>query len=270
MRIAEMTAGVLLILAAGCASLVVIPPPPEADRILKRPDRLLNRVQEEQGHLRDLRGVVEIVLNAREERYAGKAVLLLRGDGSIRLEPLNFFGQPLIYIVADNDTLSAYHPSKNQYFRGRATARNLYRWLGIPLTPREVVEVLLGSVVPRQEAGDVRVRWDGTVGQSGAYQLQITEGDRVRRQWWLDARSLVPLRFQSIAHSGGAGLEVFYSGYRTEDGLRFPASVEVEVGRGERTLEIHYRRVKLNQGLTPLAFHLPVPSGVSVIPLDRE
>ena len=270
MRIAEMTAGVLLILAAGCAPFRVIPPPPEADQILKRPDHLLGRVQEEQSRLRDLRGLVEIVLNAREERYTGKAVLLLRGEGSIRLEPLNFFGQPLIYIVADNDTLSAYYPSKNQYFRGRATARNLYRWLGVPLTPKELVEVLWGSVVPGLEAGDVRVRWDGTVGQLGAYQLQITEGDRVRRQWWLDARSLVPLRFQSIARSGGAGLEVLYSGYRIEGSLRFPASVEVEVGQGERTLGIHYRKVKLNQGLAPLAFHLPVPSGVSVIPLDRE
>lgn len=270
MRFVKVVAVTILIVTSGCTTYRVVSPPPGADQVLERPDRLLSRLQEEQGKLRDLKGLVDIVLNAREERYAGKAVLILRENGSIRLEPLNFFGQPLIYIVVNNGVLSAYNPSRNEYFRGRATTENLYDWLGVPLTSREIVEVLLGSFMPKLMDGNLHARWDGTMGKAGAYNLQVTEGDRVKRQWWLDARSLTPLRFQLISRLRDGDLKVIYSGYRREGDLRFPSSVQVEVGRGERTLKIRYRNVKLNQDLAPLAFHLPIPSGVSVIPLGRQ
>lgn len=269
MKFLNVVLATFLVVTLGYTTYGVVSPPPDADQVLGRPGRLLSQLQEGQGKLRDLKGLVDVVLNAREERYAGKAVLVLRENGSIRLEPLNFFGQPLLYIVVNKGVLSAYNPSRNEYFRGRATIENLYNWLGVPLTSKEIVEVLLGGFVPRLMDGNLHARWDGTVGNEGAYNLQVTEGSKVKRQWWFDARSLIPLRFQLVSRLRDENLKVIYSGYRKEGNLRFPSSVKVEVGRGERTLEIHYGNVKLNQNLPPLAFHLPIPSGVSIIPLGR-
>ncbi|MEE8109913.1 MAG: DUF4292 domain-containing protein [bacterium] len=261
--------GSLLAGVAGCASMGVVPPPPEAARHLKQPVSLLEQVWERRGRFHDLRGVVEITLNSPQDRYAGKAVLLLQAKGSIRLEPLNFFGQPLIYIVAHNERLEAYDPGKGNYFRGRATARNLYQWLGIPLFPEEVVRILWGGVPPLARRHRFKADWDGSVGASGSYRLEFQERGRGARRWWVDARTFLPVRFQALDSRGKDLLTVRYKNYRRDWGIPLPVDVEVEVERSGRTLDLHYGQVKVNRGLAPLAFHLPVPRGTRIIPIDR-
>ncbi|MFQ5691609.1 MAG: DUF4292 domain-containing protein [Nitrospinota bacterium] len=258
----------LLLAAAGCASLGVVPPPPEAARFLQRPKSLLDRVRARRNGFRDLRGLVEITLDSPRERYAGKAVLVLQAEGSIRLEPLNFFGQPVFYLVAHKDQLEAYAPREGNLFRGRATARNLHQWMGIPLSPREVVNILWGGMPSLDAGAGLTAVWDGAVGKAGSYRLDFLSGGRVARRSWVDPRTLLPLRFQAFDARGGVLLTVRYEDYRRVSGVWLPEAVEVAVGPSERTLSLSYGRVAVNGGLGPLAFHLPVPQGTPVIPID--
>ncbi len=261
--------GWVLAVAAGCAYLRGVPPPPEAARFLGRPDSLLDRVHRARNRMHDLRGLVEISLNSPQERYFGKAVLLLRAGGSIRLEPLNFFGRPQIYIVAHNDRLQAYQPGSQTYFQGPATAENLHRWLGIPLSPKELVDVLWAEVAPPGDGNQLRAAWDGSGGEPGAYRLEVLRGGRPARRWWIDPRTFLPIRLQVLGPRGETVLTVRYDAYRKEADTLLPAEVSVEEGAGGRTLEIHYGRVSVNRGLAPPAFHLPIPAGIPVIPMGR-
>ncbi|MFQ5915071.1 MAG: DUF4292 domain-containing protein [Nitrospinota bacterium] len=262
-------AGFLLALAAGCVSVGPVSPPPEASRYLDTPDSLLEKVRHRRGRFRDLSGLVKITLNSPREHYSGKAVLLLQGKGSIRLEPLNFFGQPVLYIVAHKDRLQAYAPGEGNYFRGRATVHNVYQWLGIPLSPEEVVTVLWGGVRTPGGAGRLKAQWDGSVGVGGSYRLESLRGGKAVRRWWVDARTLLPVRFQAMDSLENVLLTVRYDSYRRESGVLLPVDVEVAVGPTDRTLDLRYGRVTVNQGLAPLAFHLPVPPGAHIISLDR-
>ena len=262
-------AGWILAAAAGCASIAAVPPPPEAGRFLSRPDSLLERVRRARNRMRDLRGLVEITLDSGQERYVGKAVLLLRAGGSIRLEPLNFFGRPLIYIIAHNGRLQAYQPGSRKHFRGRATPENLRQWIGIPLFPKEVVDILWAEVAAPGKGAQVRAAWDGSGGGPGAYRLEVLMNGGSARRWWVDARTFLPIRFQALGPGGKAVLTVRYDAYRREADTLLPTDVSVEVGPDERTLEVHYGRVSVNRGLAPPAFHLPVPADVPVIPMGR-
>lgn len=261
--------GLLLAAVAGCAPVGVVPPPPDAPQRLEKPGSLLALARERRGDFQDLRGLVEITLQSPREHYTGKAVLLLQKEGSIRLEPLSFFGQPVFYLVAHGGRLEAYAPEEGNYFRGRATAQNLYQWMGIPLTPREVVSLLWGGIPAPDRGTRLRAEWDGSVGTTGAYRLESIREERVSRRWWVDARSFLPLRLQAMDGRGQVLLTARYENYHRESGVLLPGGVEVEVGPSERTLGLRYGRMTVNRGLGPLSFHLPVPQGAQIIHLDR-
>jgi hypothetical protein len=261
-------AGWILAAAAGCAS-IAVPPPPEAGRFLSRPGSLLERIRRARNRVRDLRGLVEITLDSEQERYVGKAVLILQAGGSIRLEPLNFFGRPLIYIIAHKGRLQAYQPGGRKHFRGPATPGNLRQWIGIPLSPKEVVDVLLAEVAAPGEGAQIRAAWDGSGGGPGAYRLEILMNGGAAHRWWVDARTFLPIRFQALDPGGEAIMTVRYDAYRKEADTLIPTDVSVEVGPEKRILEVHYGRVSVNRGLAPPAFRLPVPANVPVIPMGR-
>jgi outer membrane lipoprotein-sorting protein len=261
-------AAFLLVFLAGCATVAVTPPPPEARRYLKDPHSLLDQVQQRRGRFHDLRGLVEISLRSPRENYSGKAVLLLKAEGAIRLEALSFFGQPILYIVAQHKRLEAFSPREGRYFRGRATAHNIYQWLGIPLFPQEVVEILWGGIPAPVRRAQLRAEWDGSQGGSGSYRLEWLRTGKVVRRLWVDPQTLLPLRFQNLGPGQSALITVGYANYRDESGILLPEDVKVEVGPSERTLDLRYGKVSVNRGLAPLAFKLPVPKGTRVFPID--
>ncbi len=261
-------AACLLVFLAGCATVAVPPPPPEARQYLKDPHALLDQVQQRRGRFHDLRGLVEISLRSPREGYSGKAVLLLKAEGAIRLEALSFFGQPILYIVAQEERLEAFSPREGRYFRGRATAHNLYQWLGVPLFPQEVVEILWGGIPASDSQFLLRGEWDGSRGETGSYRLEWLRAGSVVRRLWVDARTLLPVRFQSLGPGQTAFITVGYANYRDESGVLLPEVVKVVVGPSERTLELRYGKVSVNGGLAPLAFKLPIPKGTRVFPID--
>ena len=175
----------------------------------------------------------------------------------------------LIYIIAHNGRLQAYQPGSRKHFRGPATPENLRQWLGIPLSPKEVVNVLWAEVAASGEGAQVRAAWDGSGGGPGAYRLEVLMKGGSARRWWVDARTFLPIRFQALNPGGETILTVRYDAYRREADTLIPTDVSVEVGPEKRTLEVHYGRVSVNRGLAPPAFRLPAPANVPVIPMGR-
>ena len=250
----------------GCAALAPrIPPPPEASRYLSDPISLHEELTSRRRGLTDLKAWAQVEVDSPKERYSGRAILLLKAKDSLRIEPLSFFGQPALYIVSHKQHLSVYSPGEGKYLRGKATPETLYLWLGVPVEPQEIVSLLWGGLPELLPPHSLRIAYEET---TGAYRLESSVPGGPLRRWWVDARSLYPLRAEDLGPDGKTRLAVHYEDYREVGGVPLPGKVRIEAPLTHRAFGVTYRALRLNEGISDLAFHLPVPEGAEVVSID--
>ncbi len=239
--------------------------PPEAPTQKKA--ALIAEVKARRGGLRDLTARVELYLKSYLEDYNGEALLLLKREASLRVEPLDFFGRPLLYLTANPERLSAYLPREGRYYRGRASPEHLKLWLGVPLELRHLVAILWADLPLIEDGAEFELRRDE---RDRVFELKARSRGPVRLQSLrLEMGSLNPVRV--LLQTGeGEELLVRYSDYFEVGGVALPGRIGVSFLREDKLLRIFYREasVKLNRGLDDGLFELPAPPGVRMIPLD--
>ncbi len=252
----------------GCASLTPrIPPPPEAARYLADPLSLHEELKSRRRGLKDLKAWAQVEVDSPRERYSGRAVLLLKAEESLRIEPLSFFGQPVLYIISHNQSLTVYSPQEGKYLQGRATPENIFLWLGVPVEPGEIVSLLWGDLPKLLTSESLRIAYEE---RTGAYRLESVAPGGPFGRWWVDARTLHPLRAEGLGPGGKTHLAVQYDDYREVEGIPLPGRVRIQVPSSHRAFGVTYENLRVNEGIPDLVFHLPIPEGAEVVSIDRN
>lgn len=234
-------------------------------------------------------GLVERLLaeRARRERMDGTVVARasgLRGffthaeldvaaerPGRLHLSARSFFGQPLFTVVSDGETLTLYDIREGQaaYARGPATAASIERLLGVPLSPADILDLLLGAspgmpradsrVVTREGARHVvsGVRDDGL---QVSIAVRATDDAIERVVLGTPPRALIVTLSGHIGREGGLMPSVVDIEWRRED-TGAPAQSDGEAMR----LRLDVKEARLNGPvLGDDAFTLSVPDGAPV------
>jgi hypothetical protein len=185
--------------------------------------------------------------------------------GRLHLSARSFFGQPLFAVLTDGETLTLYDTRDGTavYARGDASRANIERLLGLPLAPKDVVDLLLGGAPDLPAASTRTVRTDGErailsgVRDDG---LAIAIATRRTDDTILDV----------TMGDGDSAITIAMSEHTRIDGLTMPGVVELawrEAG-APRSVRLTVREARLNG--TPLgdeAFQLSPPDGVLFGPL---
>jgi hypothetical protein len=94
------------------------------------------------------------------------------------------------------------------------------------------------------------------IGEALAYVLELREHGKLTARYYLDSRSGLLLKRESLAEDGAVLLETSYRDYRPVDGYSFAFEVENRVGDQQISL-INVHSILLNPGLLNFYFEMP-------------
>ena len=156
-----------------------------------------------------------------------------------------------------------YHPGENRFYRGPARARHLSALLPAGLEPEEVVAILLGGfpLLPYEESS---TRYDA---REELWFLDFTTPAGVERQTLgIDPQTG---RILSAEYSlQGVVRRLSFSDFKEASNFSFPHKIYFESPAAHTQFTVEYQEVALNPEWEEQDFHLPVPRGARIVPLE--
>lgn len=263
MRRAAVVAAALLLGLSGCRTPVVAPAVRDDARALARLDAL----RAEARSRRALRGVARMAVDGDGSPVRATYALVLERPSHLRVEIRGLFGETLGVLVTDGRRYDWFRADDGTRESGRVYDGLLFDVAGVPLTPREVVDLLLGAPLPqpglvlrkseRSADGALVAAFedgDGSFGQ----RFEFDAEGRLRR---VETRAGRLLGADADAEDGSVLWDVRYDDYDDVDGSPYAHDVALAFPAFDTHARVSMHQVELNPELAPDAFVLNVPGG---------
>lgn len=247
-----------LLIAAACARRA---PPPD---LSADPAVLLAEVARTQARVDRVRGEAR----ARSESPRGdgtvKLLVVAERPDRLRLDALDFFGNPAAVLVADGGRFALLDLREGTYYRGAASPENLARLLPLAIPAEELVTLLCGA------APIAAGRPTAVAPGDGVLRLTVEAEDRVQR---LDVGAGAAVHASTITARPGlppppATYDLTFDRFRERAGRSFPGVVRLAAPGAGVTLELSWKEIEVNAVLPEGSFNLPPPPGARIIDLD--
>jgi outer membrane lipoprotein-sorting protein len=246
----------LLSLLIGCAKQIPIFEPADIPASV-----IVEHLQKEKEQLRSFRAVGSIQVKGEKEHWSGRAFFLSELPSSLRLEVLNFFGQPVIYAASDGHEFLIWQPGQKRAYQGLAAHGTLARLIKFPLDDQEAV-LLLAGVVPIWHQVEQKLFKSADAGMLLVQQL-MDGSPPLTQKIWLEGESVMATKIERL-RDGKLELEVKFSDFMDIHGWSYPKSIVME---GDKTrVTIRYEQIAINESLDQSVFHLTLPEGVEIMP----
>jgi len=123
-------------------------PTPRANLGAPAPDQdsLLAYVQERRDEITDFRGIGKLSLKVNGERQTTRVAWIGSQPGDLRVETLGPWGQPNVTFLLKGSTFHLHAHRENRCLKGKATARNLSRFVSMPVRAEDLFVILSGQV----------------------------------------------------------------------------------------------------------------------------
>jgi hypothetical protein len=245
----------LLLAAAACAR--VPPPDLSAD-----PAQLRDQVRAAQDRVRSCRGSARVGISSPEVSGSIDAWIAAEKPDRVRVELLDFFGNPAAVLVAGGGRFSLYDAGAGAFYRGEDTPENLRRLLPVPVGSQALAALVCGSVplLPGDtltaRPGD-GVMWLDVASPAGRQSLAVGPEATVR-----SART-------EPAQGAGSPWSVSFDVFRHRSGAFVPTDAELE-GEGA-SVTLHWKEDReVNGPVEADAFRLDPPRGARVVDLAAD
>jgi outer membrane lipoprotein-sorting protein len=194
---------------------------------------------------------IEIHRGDRVQRLAG--VLLLRAPDALRFEALSPFGPPILLVGADGDGVTVWEVLANRAYVLPSSPDAARRWLGIALSPDDLVALLSGHVRPLADA-----REGALLPADGLGPSLMLKGEGGTQRIWLAADGAQPL--QAEWTGGKHPLRVVF----TAGANGPPSRLDLATLDGRLSVTVRYRDPQVDAGLDPERLRLSVPASVRI------
>lgn len=184
----------------------------------------------------------------------GQNIVALERPARLRVEVLGFLEQTIAVLVTDGERYQVFRADTHAYADGPVRADLLWQQAGLPVTPEEAIDLLLGAPAPDPALAAVFAQGD----ERGDVALELAdEQGRVRRRACFDAEGRL-LWLEAIGVDGALRWRAEYSDYTELGGVAFARDVSLD-GAGTKA-EISLSDVELNPVLPAALFRLPAPA----------
>jgi hypothetical protein len=252
------------LLAAACAALLLAachPPRTPPPDLSLDPAALLAQVRAAQGVARTVQGEARVHFRSPRGSASVKQLTAVEAPDRIRLEELDFFGNPAAVLVASGGRFALWDVREKVLYRGAATPENLSRLVPVPFTAPELATLLLGSA-PLLDGPAVRA-----APERAQVRLRLEQGGAVQ-ELWIGARAAVEKAARKVAGGAGPGSwEVEFSGHQERGGAWFPGALALRSAPSKVEVELSWSDVEVNGPLDPRLFELQAPRGARVVEL---
>jgi hypothetical protein len=233
---------------------------------LRDPSEVLQLLAAAEARVSSVDAEGRLSFEAPEGKASLGALLVAAQPGCLQLQAMDFFGRPQSLLVSDGQRFGLYLAQEGVYYLGPASPANLARFVRVPLSPEDLVSLLLGRAprLPATAAWRLEVDPD-----AGAYRLSASEGGR-RQTLWVDPTTFRPLRTEL---EGDTHYRARFDDLEPTGRGAFPRTVVLESPEGQGApvrIELKYQELAVNQGPDPSLFAPEPPEGVQVVELDER
>jgi len=247
----------LLAAAAGCVRRA-----PPSD-LSPDPAALLAQVERTQARVERVRGEARVRVETPGGSGTITQLVLAERPDRLRLDALDFFGNPAAALVADGGRFALLDLREGVFYRGAATPENLARLLPLPIPARELVLLLCGAVPVAGVASAIEPG-------DGVLQLTLEEEDRVQR---LDVGAGAAVHRSTVRDRAGsrpasARYDVAFDHFEERGGRPFPGDVRLDAPAAGVRLRLTWKEIEVNGVLPEGSFTLAPPPGIRIVDLD--
>jgi len=256
MRMTRLAAIGLIFLLCSCA----LPPtvlPPAIEAVTA--EELLGLLQQREEADTSLRGLAQISWReGKGNALRSRQALLIRKPGRIRSELFGLFGQPVLVATVNEREISALDLSAGVFYRGVASAENIYRLLHLPLAADDLVRLALNQAPPGNFP-------DPPLAVATAQGYQLT---RANRQWRQELHFSPERHLTKVVlyYRGDRQVEAEYADFTGGDGA-FPLQMRLFLPLRQVEVTIRFTTLETNVALADDLFQLRNPGGFRVQPL---
>jgi hypothetical protein len=237
--------------AASCAPRI---PPPD---LSLEPELLLGQVQAAAARVVSVRGEARLRATG-EGRVSVPAFVAARKPDRVRVEALDFFGNPAAVLVTAGGRLAIWDARGRTFYRGAATPENVAKLVRLPLASEELVAILCGW--PWLEGEAV-----GADPGRGHVTLEVRDGLRTTTA---RVTAGAAVSRASVRH-GRRGYDVAWEQRILVDGAAGPGDVTISSEDPAVRIELTWPEPEVNVALEDALFELRPPPGAAVVDLEE-
>ena len=123
-------------------------PTPRATVGVPAPDpaSLLASLEKQKNDITSFRGIGKLTFTVNGERHTTRVAWIGSRPQDLRLQTLGLWGQPDLTFLIRGSTFCLHAHQENRCFKGKATPRNLSRFVSIPVGAEDLFALLSGQV----------------------------------------------------------------------------------------------------------------------------
>ncbi|MFK5925655.1 MAG: hypothetical protein QM483_03395 [Desulfuromusa sp.] len=216
-------------------------------------DQLLVHLASTSGRYSSLDGAASVSLTTRDKFFTSQQFLLLQKPDLLRTDVLTGFGQLILQMTSDGETLSVFLKTTvpGRFLRGPASYENIFRFIRIPLATKDLLALLLYDP-PLIDYQNYSVELT-----SGALKLVLSNNNN--RQELLFDRQLQVIGCHYF-RAGKQYLSVDYQEFSKKS--HFPHLVKIAMPLEQTRVKVNFSELKVNERINIVQFHLEKPENI--------
>jgi len=242
----------LLTLLLGCASLSTLPPAKPFSQ--QDTNRLISNLQDQGEKVSSFQGVGKLHLKKGEEEIEANLFAIGSNPYKIRLEITHSWGKPLLYIVADEKSISVLSLTDKKFFRGPPHSLDIKQFFLYGLDLDLAWKIFSGSVPILSGSGR-------TVSLKPHEISLYNKQGEIMETISFSSKTLLP---RSICFPK-KGFSILYSEFEEGDLGPHPLKIKVLKENEDQLIVIRYKSLTLNKPVPEEIFELNPPSNFEIV-----
>ncbi len=253
--------GIFLSLIFLCLSACArLPTAPVGERpVVQSPQDLLKQLETRANEIQSLRAKGQVAVVSPQKNYTGNALLTEYKPSQLRVDVLNFWGQPVVAFITNEQEIKFMVYPEGKLYRGPATTTNLGRFIPLPVSIKDFIAILTGRIAFEQYEKPVLL--DSR--ESNAYNLELSSrGSNNRVKLNIEAQSLNITSAQWLDAQGQELMQAEFSEFTTQGRVSGPQEIKMASGDRSNQVRLRYRDLTYNVLPAPEALELTVSGTV--------
>lgn len=255
----------LLILFLLCLSACArLPTAPVGERpIVQSAPDLVKQLEARASEIQSLKGKGNVSVVSPQKNYTGNALVTEYKPSVLRVDVLNFWGQPVVAFFMNDQEMKLMVYPEGKLYRGPANTTNLSRFIPLPVTMKDFMALLTGSVAFSQyekpvllESKDPNLLFLELTSLSGNERLKLT----------IESQSLNITSAQWQNAQGQEIMQANFSEFISQGPITGPREIKLASGDQANQVRVHFRDLNYNVAASPESLELPVSGAVRELP----
>jgi outer membrane lipoprotein-sorting protein len=247
----------LLTFLLGCASLAPFPPAKPFSQ--QEADRIISNLQDQEEKVSSFQGIGRVMVKKGEEEIEANLFAVGRNPHKIRLEITHPWGRPLLYIVADEKSISILSLTDKKFFRGPPHSFDIKQFFlyGLDL---DLAWKIFSGRVPILSAS-------GRIVSLKPYEISLyNKQGEIIETISFSSKTLLP---RSI-YFPKKGFSMLFSEFEEGDLGPRPLKIKVLKESEDQLVVIRYKSFTLNKPIPEEIFQLNPPPSFEIVDLNNS